>query len=533
MHWRARSFWRPTQKRSRPAPGPPSARGKKPKAKAKATTTTTIYGYEATLSALEQLIRGSGSTTMKAAVLSIPFLTFVLPKVVKSSEYSNVTLRSGELSVVVYLPATLSGNEDTFYRSSRFEHGSMIGSIQRTTTETVISSTPNEAGVFEKKVKVHTHELYGTELWRTPHNPYWPESGVGLASEFGVGDDGANCDYRCGWNGVNDVTNGVLGYKEANIGQSFLKIGVGELIKGSCPECDFTGIFKFNSPYQFAKQPEWKKSQPNDNVVILEHEAKLNQYGYRLVKTIVLENNVLSVTSTLTNLGIDEFRTVWYSHHFFDCDAEPIGPGYSLELDLKESRPQLFEEPGNSGWTVPLRNYARVTQHNDHIDVTLKRNVEIGARIKAEFLKDEHSRGGFTMHGCGVNVREDIAEVQTDSQAPLSMYGFNLYIEASTLSPEPQLLIHLERGATTSWTQRLVFEDDATNSMALEEEAPVPTETFSLKSIGSSMVPSRRVEAGNVVGGLVVLVTAICFVALMIRGRWSRRRRSYTRIEDT
>lgn len=36
-------------------------------------------------------------------------------------------------------------------------------------------------------------------------------------------------------------------------GQSFLKIGVGELIKGSCPMCNAaTGEYKFNSPYLFA-----------------------------------------------------------------------------------------------------------------------------------------------------------------------------------------------------------------------------------------------------------------------------------------
>jgi hypothetical protein len=225
------------------------------------------------------------------------------------------------------------------------------------------------------------------------------------------------------------VTNGVLGYKEAAIGESFLKIGVGELIKGSCPDCDFTGIYRFNSPYRFAKQPEWKMSQPTDNVVVLEHEAKLKQYGYRLQKTITLEENALSVTSTLTNLGSEPFRTVWYSHHFFDCDARPIGPGYSLQLDLKESRPQMFEEPGLSGWTLPLRNYARVRQLDDSIDVSLTRDVEVGTRIKAEFLKDAHSTGDFTIRGCGVNIQESIAEVERQPDAPLSMYGFNVYIE--------------------------------------------------------------------------------------------------------
>ena len=164
-------------------------------------------------------------------------------------------------------------------------------------------------------------------------------------------------------------------------------------------------------------------------MIVLEHEARLNQYGYRLQKTITLEDDALSVTSTLTNLGAEAFRTVWYSHHFFDCDAEPIGPGYSLDLDLKESRPQMYEEPGLSGWTLPLQNYAKVRQEDDLINVSLKRSVEVGARIKAEFLKDDHSTGGFTIKGCGTSIHEDISEVQRDSGAALTMYGFNLYIE--------------------------------------------------------------------------------------------------------
>jgi hypothetical protein len=470
---------------------------------------------------------------MKAGLLFISVL-LALKSLVFSSEYSNVTLTYGELSVTVYLPVGLqSDGNEVFYRSSRFEHGSMIGSIQRTTRETLISRTPDETSVFQKKEKVHTHELYGTELWRTPHNPYWPESGVGLASEFGVGDDGDNCVYRCGWNGVDDVTNGVLGYQEADIGQSFLKIGVGELIKGSCPECDLSGIYKFNSPYQFAEEPVWTKSQPSDNVIVLEHEARLKQYGYRLQKIITLEDDLLSVTSTLTNLGAEAFRTVWYSHHFFDCDAEPIGPGYSLDLDLQESRPQMYEEPGLSGWTVPLQNYAKVRQEDDVIKVSLKRFVEVGARIKAEFLKDGRSTGGFTIKGCGTSIHEDISQVQSDSDAALTMYGFNLYIEASTLSPEPQLLIQLERGASTSWTQRLQFGDYVEN-VELEGLAQSPAESFHLKSISASMISSRQeaTDSGDAIGGTVLLVAAICFVALVVRNRWSSRRNLYTRIED-
>jgi hypothetical protein len=159
--------------------------------------------------------------------------------------------------------------------------------------------------------------------------------------------------------------------------------------------------------------------------------------------------------------------------------------------------------------------------------------VEVGARIKAEFLKDGRSTGGFTIKGCGTSIHEDISQVQSDSDAALTMYGFNLYIEASTLSPEPQLLIQLERGASTSWTQRLQFGDYVEN-VELEGLAQSPAESFHLKSISASMISSRQeaTDSGDAIGGTVLLVAAICFVALVVRNRWSSRRNLYTRIED-
>ena len=361
------------------------------------------------------------------------------------SRYSNVTLTSngGDLSVVVYLPSGIKPDQ-TYYSSTRFEHGSMIGAITRRSRD----AAGNE----------HRHVLYGTNRWRVPHDPYWPESGVGLASEFGVGDDGAFCNYRCGWYGVNDVTNGVLGYREARSGESFLKIGVGELIKGSCSTCDSTDDFKFNSPYKFAKPPLWTmQSSDSHNSVTLEHEAGLNQHGYRLRKDITLINNELLVKTTLTNVGRTPFSTAWYSHHFYTCDGEQVGPGYSVDVNLAGTG-GAFEEPGTWFWSKPLRDYAEVTSASENVQIQMRRYVERDARIKAEFVRDDTSNGGFTLRACGTAIEEQIPEVGTPEG--VSMYAFNLYIEADTFSPEPQILIHLFPGATTSWTQRLIFTDD-------------------------------------------------------------------------
>jgi len=374
------------------------------------------------------------------------------------SSYPNVTLKSGDLAVTIYLPSSLAqnGSNGAYYEGSRFEHGSMIGSITR-----------------KNKNNNQNHVLYGTDTWRVPHDPAWPESGVGLASEFGVGDNGDFCPYRCGWYGVNNVTNGVLGFNEARHGEAFLKIGVGALIKGSCPACDSISGYKFNSPYKFESLPRWTMSQPSVGTIAMQHEAHVKNYGYRIQKNIRLDGNTLYVTTTLVNLGIEPFSTVWYSHHFFSCDGRHIGAGYEVDMDLRASSypigsairgdggmAGLYEEPGVlQMWSKELSNYAHVKRSDTNVKVRIHRAVEPGVRIKAEFVKDEMTAGSFGLKACGTWIGEEIPEVKQHDDK-LSMYGFNLYIEEGILSPEPQLLISLKPNQSKSWTQRLVIQDD-------------------------------------------------------------------------
>jgi hypothetical protein len=435
--------------------------------------------------------------------------------------YSNVTLTSlkGDLSVVVFLPkGVLNNNDDEiFYYSSRFDHGSMIGDITRKRRYVVPDPSCKGDPACPTKVIEREHVLYGTDAWRQPHNTHWPESGVGLASEFGVGDDGSFCYYRCGWYQENDVTNGVLGYQEANIGEPFLKIGVGEIIKGTCPLCDSSEDYKFNSPYLFGSQPVWNFTIINktktgttttsgagnkamDNVTLntirLDHEAMLRtkQHGYGLSKLISLNDHVLEVTSTLTNKGVAPFSTVWYSHNFFTCDHTAVGPGYSVDLNLQGSGhtmsagsptipgilvggvpgapqplPPLFDEPGTWSWTTPLLDYARLTPSPNSVHLEMKRALDPGTRIKTEFTKDPNSDGGFTFNACqssiqsSLRIESDDPDRNIHNDPTIKMYAYNVYIERGTFSPEPQILIrNLQPNQTVSWTQRLVIQDVVT-----------------------------------------------------------------------
>jgi hypothetical protein len=426
------------------------------------------------------------------------------------SSYSNITLKAkgGDMSAVIYLPQGIKPDEPTYYMSSRFDHGSMIGQITRTTR----NADGSEAG---------KHVLYGNQQWRVPHDPYWPESGIGLASEFGVGDDGAFCNWRCGWYQINEVTNGVLGYPNAKVGESFLKIGVGELIKGSCIACDSTEDFKFNSPYEFAKTPVWTLEEHSDqNMIVLENQAILDPHGYNLRKEITLNDDELLVKSTLTNMGREPFATAWYSHHFFTCDSKPVGSGYAVDLDLTGTGGQ-YEEPGTWFWSTPLRRYAQLTSTKEKVAVDMERGVEPGVRIKAEFVKDEETHGGFTIRGCGTSIKETIPEVGTDGG--VSMYAFNLYIEAGTFSPEPQIYMHLWPGQSISWTQKLEFGD------IKGEKTASPRSYFGLKTIVSL---SGALNTGSDFTFVVFAITA-AFLSYTVHLIWRRRRRQiYSPIPD-
>ena len=376
--------------------------------------------------------------------------------------YENITLVSldGDLSVVLYLPygtvhtgsSSSSSHHNSnnnhheknyYYYGSRFDHGSMIGSI--TTKRRVTKTRPSpqqqqqqQQGpeeVEEEHVEQQRHELFGSDMWRLPHNSHWPESGIGLAAEFGVGDDGDLCDMKCGYSAASyGITNGVLGYTHNHNDDDrdqFLKIGVGVLLKGTCPACDSTNDYKFNSPYMLAEMPVWTVQEQMQRIddtrvvtILLDHEATTSsrRYGYKIHKEIYIhpDNSSLIVTTQLYNIGQAAaaaedadaaFSTVWYSHNFFTCDHQPVGPGYSVDLDIQgdtilqqqESPPPpgmvvdpsssmtsslLYDEPGTWSWSHPIAEYATIQSLPDMIHVEMQHTLEPGIRIKTEFKND-------------------------------------------------------------------------------------------------------------------------------------------------
>ena len=335
--------------------------------------------------------------------------------------HPNVTLHSGGLSAVVFLP----GASESYYRSSRFDHGTMVGNM-----------------------KLGGHTVFGANFWRAPHDPTWTESGVGLASEFGCGEDGHLCGPGWGDSADNTSTNGVLGYAEANVGEPFLKIGVGALIKDSCPACGLTGgddTYKFNSPYRFHERPVWKHHRLSESAIAMEHAASLppsdlrGRVGYRVRHTTkLIGGSTLTLTTRLENTGEHIIRTPFYSHHLLAIDDRPTGPRLELALDLN-----LTAYNDCLPWAEPLADYFEHRPDSTWLSAT--REVAGKTRVKAIYTgASHHSVGAWEARYPGR------LSVHVEQSGPLPLYAFSLYVEERTLSPEPIQMLTLAPGEATS-----------------------------------------------------------------------------------
>ena len=337
--------------------------------------------------------------------------------------YPNLTLSSSALDATWFLPAPTVGAR-AYYTSTRFDWGTMLGNV-----------------------RFASHIVLDDNYWKasrpspqTPHDPTWTESGLGLASEWGCGDDGAHCGE--GWGAYPEgATNGILGYEEAVAGGAFLKIGVGKLIKGSCVamhwaqacnSSDPDDIYHFGSPYVFAEPPQWNVSQSAAGEATMTHAASVGtRWGYYLRRTVRLVGNQLTVDTFVQNTGTERFAAPYYAHNFLSIDRQPVGPGWKLSLD------DLPDITSGTDRFTPLADFfdARGSQ----LTAVAPINNTVLHKFGGALDVGSGSQGRFTATAHGVSISKQL-------DGPLPLYQYNLYAEETTLSPEPSQLVRLDGG---------------------------------------------------------------------------------------
>ncbi len=145
--------------------------------------------------------------TACAVLLFAPLPTFsadVAPA--KAADYPHVVLANKTLKFTLYEADAKKG----FYRGTRFDH----------------------AGVFGE-AEFAGHKLFGP--WKGSHDPTNHDDIVGPCDEFGI--------------------DSPLGYADAKVGETFLKIGVGELEKPK------EAKYSFANKYKVMKPLEWKRTR--------------------------------------------------------------------------------------------------------------------------------------------------------------------------------------------------------------------------------------------------------------------------------
>lgn len=145
--------------------------------------------------------------------------------------------------------------------------------------------------------------------------------------------------------------NGVLGYEAAGLGDRFVKIGVGTLLR------DTDASYHFAHPYPVSElYPVLLERADQQLSVSQESDPGLaHRYHYR--KSYALSpGNVLTITYHLANTGAEPWTFEHYNHHWFRLGPQAPGPGYRVlsGFALPEADTGFQLEPNGLRMATPL-----------------------------------------------------------------------------------------------------------------------------------------------------------------------------------
>jgi hypothetical protein len=203
--------------------------------------------------------------------------------ITEATGYPRMVMKTGAgLRTFIYEPDPAEG----YYRSCRFDYSSMIGSI-----------TYDSHRIFRE--------------WKTPHSPDDNEGGIGISEEFNINADAG--------------TPSPPGYDEAGDGGTFVKIGVGALVKTG-------GSYQFYGNYQIADPGTWTVTRGIDWIQFVHELGGVNGYGYIYTRryNFNTSENSFTIEKTLENTGTKAMLAEQYAHNFFNIDNTDICPDYSV-----------------------------------------------------------------------------------------------------------------------------------------------------------------------------------------------------------
>ncbi len=223
-------------------------------------------------------------------------------------------------------------------------------------------------------------------------------------------------------------SDGVLGYEQAAVGEGFIKIGVGRLIR------DTEAGYHFAHPFPVDRVFPIEVTAGDEVLTVVQQSEGEGPWQYRYVKSYRLTgSHGLEIHYKLSNTGSPAWTFEHYNHHWFRVADVLVGPSYRVVTGFELPIAPTSLQPGAFSLEIPgplapgeahyyASELAEVTAHTNHFELQVSGTAAV------------RYQGSF------------------------SPRRFAVYADADGLCPEVFFRAALEPGETVSWFSTYRFD---------------------------------------------------------------------------
>ncbi len=276
------------------------------------------------------------------------------------AETPDLHISNGVIEATIHPPDPVSG----FYRGTRFDWSGVIGSLKY--------AGHNYYGPWFTKTdpSIKDYIYQGADIIAGPCSAV-----TGPAEEFSTNEEG-------------------LGFSDASVGETFLKIGVGVLRK---PDKAPYSMFRL---YDIVDHGKWSVHAQPDSVQFAQKVMDASSgYGYLYEKTVRLVPGKpqMVIEHRLTNIGKRPIESSVYDHNFLVLDNQTIGPDFTIALPfaIHPGKPIKQELGAVDGKMI---TYRKLLEGHDQFGVAIQGFGKTSADYKIT-IENKHVGAGMKITG--------------------------------------------------------------------------------------------------------------------------------------